>query len=425
MFFLLLAAAAPSVTAQPKCGFQSSVNVTFCGGLTGQPETQSIEACRARCCADPECGVWEWCPNDGGSENGCAHWAGARCHTGPAPATTCPWASHWVGETKAKLPPPPPGPPAPGPAPPPVPPGKPATRKQGFSGFLGPSFTCGDAHALGLADSWYYTWMENAAQYRTCPGHSQAAEFVPMINGIGELDPEGVSSHFQREWAAANAHFLLGYNEPDPGNGHNHPHRAAPADAAKDWVAVQKAAEMTGLTLVSPAVSTTGLDDHGVSPWFDQFFGNCSLVPGCNASQIKYIAFHDYTGDVSRILGRAEGLMQRYGKQVWITEFAINKWARMQGGVCDDCNITRPMQDKYMAEVLPALDKSDAVFRYVWYTARDKPVGDSNNGNLLVWNESTPTPTSTGEIYKSHALVTPGLGLSGIERGVRIRRPRH
>jgi len=41
---------------------------------------------------------------------------------------------------------------------------------------------------------------------------------------------------------------------------------------------------------------------------------------------------------------QAEGLMKRYGKPTWITEFAINKWARVQHGGCDNCNITRPMQ---------------------------------------------------------------------------------
>eukprot|EP00660_Eupelagonema_oceanica_P009314 gene9314-6710_t len=45
--------------------------------------------------------------------------------------------------------------------------------------------------------------------------------------------------------------------------------------AAQDWVKVQAVAEQLNLTLVSPAVSTTGLDDDGVSPWFDQFFSSC------------------------------------------------------------------------------------------------------------------------------------------------------
>ena len=127
------------------------------------------------------------------------------------------------------------------------------------------------------------------------------------------------------------------------------------------------------------------------------------MAPCCLVG--RYMAFHDYQGDVSKILSRAQGLKQRYGKPCWITEFAINKWARMQGGHCDNCNITRAMQDTYMKQVLSALDSSDAVFRYSWYTARDKPIGDTNSGNLLVWNVSVPTLTSTGEVYKAHASV--------------------
>ena len=36
--------------------------------------------------------------------------------------------------------------------------------------------------------------------------------------GIGQLDA-GLSNHYQMEWRAANAHYLLGYNEPDPETG--------------------------------------------------------------------------------------------------------------------------------------------------------------------------------------------------------------
>ena len=77
-----------------------------------------------------------------------------------------------------------------------------------------------------------------------------------------------------------------------------------PTVAAKDWVKVQAAAKLTGLTLVSPAVSTTGLGDDGVSPWLDQFFGNCteSITPGCDTSTIAYMAFHDYNGTADSTL---------------------------------------------------------------------------------------------------------------------------
>ena len=132
--------------------------------------------------------------------------------------------------------------------------------------------------ALGLGDSWFYTWMKNDAQYKKCA--EQAKEFVPMcapsplatprahvtpaarcpaharaararfqrrsaistppqrppsggqswggarrapistitgrINGVGQCD-QPLTNHYQMEWTAANAHYLLGYNEPDFG----------------------------------------------------------------------------------------------------------------------------------------------------------------------------------------------------------------
>merc|ERR1719316_1677444 len=65
----------------------------------------------------------------------------------------------------------------------------PATRKRGFSGLLGKYFTCGDPRALNLGDSWYYNWIGNPTQYNKCKvaagGERVAAEFVPMINGLG------------------------------------------------------------------------------------------------------------------------------------------------------------------------------------------------------------------------------------------------
>ena len=122
------------------------------------------------------------------------------------------------------------------------------------------------------------------------------------------------------------------------------------------------------------------------------------------------MAFHDYTGNVTRLIKRAEGLYARYKKRVWVTEFAINKWARTVNGKCNNCNITREMTDAYMQEALSALDKSDAVFRYAWYTAKDVPNPGVNAGNLLVANETTPTLTSTGSIYKAHHDSAPPSG---------------
>eukprot|EP01050_Picozoa_sp_SAG11_P019411 SAG11_NODE_3086_length_2703_cov_3.373272_3_plen_350_part_00 len=198
-----------------------------------------------------------------------------------------------------------------------------STGKQGFSGFLGGTtnnpagFVCSDNGAVGLGhpDSWFYTWTKRSSKGGVCTHTEQGgAEFVPMINGVGQLTPEKQRSRgfisSVNEWRTLGAKYLLGYNEPDDDGcgGCHHPHMASPAAAAADWVAVQALAEQHSLTLVSPAMSTNGIDDSGRSDWLDDFFAECERLAGCDPLRVKYLAFHDYTGDTERLLGRARGL---------------------------------------------------------------------------------------------------------------------
>jgi len=205
------------------------------------------------------------------------------------------------------------------------------------------------------------------------------------------------SHHYVQEWASANARYLLGYNEPDYGNGKNHPHMCSPADAAKDWPLVQAVAAQFNppLILVAPAVSSSGpdaWDEDGASQWLDYFFGNCThKVPECDPSLIKYIAMHDYQGDVAKLQRRLEGASKRYGgRKIWLTEFGHLKYGSPP---------PRDTQDAYLKEVLPMLDESEAVFRYAWFTARNAPNNMNGGSNLLPYDSTSTVPTSTGKIY--------------------------
>jgi len=281
----------------------------------------------------------------------------------------------------------------------------PVERKRGFAGFVGggtnPYWTCQDAKALGLDDSWFYTWTMNPSQYNECGDEKLAAEFVPMVAGIGQTQ-DMMTDSIKRKWTAANAHYLLGYNEPDSGNGkHNHPHEASPADAAADWPKVQAVAEQFDppLELVGPAVASAGesgaadaWDADGRSTWLDDFIGNCTqVVKDCDPSKIKYIAMHDYHGDVAGLKRRVEGAVKRYGgRKVWLTEVAITDWGAPPA---------RTAQDAYMKELLPYLDSSNDIFRYSWYSARNVPNAQNGGSNLLPSDSKSLTPTSTGKLY--------------------------
>lgn len=288
--------------------------------------------------------------------------------------------------------------------------GRPVTKKRGLGAYTGgwkTNWTCEDGALLRSADSWHYSWAANPSQYGKCENQTISAEFVPMVNGINQAKSM-MTHHYFQSWTDLNANYLLGYNEPDAGNGKpmQHPHNCTPADAARDWPALQQLAAMFDppLTLIAPGVSSgsesggsDAWDADGRSTWLDQFFGNCTdVVAECDPSLIKYIAMHDYQGDVKKLQRRVSGARQLYGRQVWLTEFAITHWGNAP---------SREMQDAYMTEVLPYLDGSDDVFRYAWFSTRNAP-NKQNGGSNLLEEDGSARLTSTGLIYSGQSLDT-------------------
>lgn len=132
-------------------------------------------------------------------------------------------------------------------------------------------------------------------------------------------------------------------------------------------------------------------DDNGRSKWLDFFFGNCSdVVSECDPTLIKVIAYHDFKGDAARLEGRINGIWERYNRPIWVTEHAVGRW---------EPSPLRPEQEAYMKTSLPLLESHPAVQRYVWHFSRGLPTRWGGVGNLLDWNTTDPTLTSTGEIY--------------------------
>lgn len=283
------------------------------------------------------------------------------------------------------------------------------TRKRGL-GFGG-KFSCQDAQMLNLEDSWAYNWQGTSPAQ--C-GTGLSAEFVPMIIGtqcasIGktncDAEIEKAIAHYDSDeirakWKDSNAKFLLGYNEPDAGNGkHNHPHEASPADAAAAWPKVQAlaAAMSPPLVLVSPSVASgheSGgadcWDADGRSTWMDDFLGNCTNISDCDPSLIKYIGMHDYHCDVDMLRRKVDGAAKRYGRKIWITEIACTNWGNPT---------PRNEQDAYLKDLLAYLDSSENIFRYSWYSARNCP-NEQNGGSNLLECDGSAALTSTGKIYR-------------------------
>ena len=300
----------------------------------------------------------------------------------------------------------------------------PVSRKRGFTGnlFMTPENdtqarlfdpVCGDAEALGLENSWYYTWQIKTSSKNHCRdieklwgvgpnenGPQMGGEFVPMIIAVGKASKvlKEIKS-VRAEWKRSNVHYLLGYNEPDPKLDHLEPDEPRimvdAATAAQDWLLVQDIAASFDppLTLVSPAPSSQDFDEDGRSGWLDEFFGNCThVVEGCKPELIQYIAFHDFVGDVNKLERRINGMAKHYKRPLWLTAYSMTRL---------DPTPLRQEQDEYMKESLTMLENHPDVFRYVWVHSRNKPTQWGGEKDLLQWNVEEPTLTSTGEIYKT------------------------
>ena len=78
---------------------------------------------------------------------------------------------------------------------------------------------------------------------------------------------------------------------------------------------------------------------------------------GC---RIDYLATHDYVGNANQVMNRLEMLYKRYGRKVWLTEFAV----------C--CTREENVVTDFVKEIVPRLEQADFVYRYSWYITRFK-----------------------------------------------------
>lgn len=279
-----------------------------------------------------------------------------------------------------------------------------ATRKKGMGGMVGSNYLCSDVQTLGLGDSWYYSWIAfpSGTDKEKCTGQLPIAqEFVPMVHKatsgpriLAALQDTG--SNFKQTWIDSNVNYILGYNEPD--NSPAHPASIDPAPAAALWHNVQDIADQFNppLEIIAPSPASEVFDDHGRSWWFDQFFGNCSIIPGCDVDRIKFIGMHDYTGDAALMMQRIEGAYQIYGRKIWLTEYAI-----IVKGYCARISPDAARHAAYMRETIPLLEASEAVFRYAWFASRQRPNACAGASGLLPFDSAEATLTPLGRIYKN------------------------
>ena len=237
---------------------------------------------------------------------------------------------------------------------------------------------CWDPRALNLQSNWYFNWgpipMDCERPY--------AKEFAPMIwtcwrgNCTNQLPPD-----FREQWKKAGVKFLQGYNEPSlPKQG-----SLSPREGAELWKQVDELALSFSppLRLVGPAM--VGWNSRGGSGWLEEFL---SLLSPQMRNRIEFLSQHDYSGDVKRIKRNADASYKKYGKKIWLTEFAVGR--RSLGG--NRMIASRETQNTFLRKALKMLDSAESIHRYAWYSTR--------NGNFR------PTYNSDGSFASELAYVT-------------------
>jgi hypothetical protein len=180
-----------------------------------------------------------------------------------------------------------------------------------------------------------------------------------MIWGAGSVSTRSIGA-LNADRRSGQAHFLLGFNEPDSGAQAN----MTPERAAALWPRL----ESTGLRLGSPAPAVPG------DGWLDRFMA----IAGARRLRVDFIALHfyqDFTDPhaVDQLRAELVSIHRRFGRPIWITEIGaldIRAWGEHM-----HASPTATLASSYMRSLLPMLDGLRFVGRYAWFTDRCNSVG--------------------------------------------------
>lgn len=235
---------------------------------------------------------------------------------------------------------------------------------------------------VNMKAHWFYTWgtfipdneLENLPQ---------ACEFVPMFwNGaaVNQTNIDKLNTLYEE----GKIKYLLGFNEPDLTAEAN----MSVEDALAKWKFICDNIN-PGIKLISPATSYPSL---GETSWMVQFMNG---VEALNL-RVDYIAVHIYQPNtVTLFTDPIKNVYERWGKKIWITEFGVRD--DNTGGDPSKNRYTPTQMLAFTQNLLPELEKMEAVDRYAWFNASPTMSG--------LWPcaliDSNGLPTIVGDYYSS------------------------
>ena len=220
---------------------------------------------------------------------------------------------------------------------------------------------------------WFYNWGPGYPPLR--PASSQTAEFVPMIWGRGSLQRNGIAQ-VRSEVPWTGAEYLLGFNEPD----HDGQADMSVSTAINLWPQL----ELAGLKLGSPAPV------QALGDWLKKFMDQAAAKD----LRVDFVTMHSYAPpNADSFLRNVQKLHERYGKPVWVTEFAVADWKATPKS---PTRFTEKETLAFMSEAVAGLREMPFVERFAWKTrAHDDPI---MGASALFRSDGSLSPT--GELYR-------------------------
>ena len=237
-------------------------------------------------------------------------------------------------------------------------------------------------------------------------------EFVPMI---WSASVGGVQGQIDRVLAIENnfgvhVDYVLGFNEPELPTQSN----MSVETALAVWEVMTDRFSNTDIKMVSPAVSGAGAirDNDPTRPdgWLTEFMdgveaNNTDADPN-NDLQVDVIAYHFYsvafngTTEANKLIDQIDDLYARYGRPIWITEFAGTSFSL--DNPVHSTEERQAFNEAFLAALIPQFDARPYVERVSWWQfgALGRPYSALSTVSGGIY-----TPTIIGEQYMRTTLA--------------------
>ncbi|GIH27461.1 hypothetical protein Aph01nite_57710 [Acrocarpospora phusangensis] len=241
--------------------------------------------------------------------------------------------------------------------------------KKGVAVWNAPNVSQGLARSK---TSWYYTWASHHDGITT-PANTQ---FVPMIRAAENVNPGALAQ------ARSAGPYLLSFNEPDLASQAN----MSVEEALSHWPKLMKAGRILG----SPGVAFGG-DTPG--SWLDRFMKGAKE----RGYRVDFITLHWYGSDfrtqpaVSHLKSYLAAVHKRYGKPIWLTEYALIDFSDGNSTYASDAE-----QAAFLTASTRMLSTLPYVHRYAWFGL---PATAGKPGSGLFHEDGTPT--RSGEAFQN------------------------